>query len=125
MLRTHTCGELSEKYVGEAVALCGWIGSRRDHGKLIFIDLRDGYGITQIVFNPERDASLHKQGERLRSEYVVRVEGVVEKRPAGTENNKIATGRVEIHVKKLDILNGRNIYHVTDQNKILRRVRFL
>ena len=105
MLRTHTCGELSEKYVGEAVALCGWIGSRRDHGKLIFIDLRDGYGITQIVFNPERDASLHKQGERLRSEYVVRVEGVVEKRPAGTENNKIATGRVEIHVKKLDILN--------------------
>ena len=105
MLRTHNCGELSEKDIGKPVALCGWVGARRDHGQLIFIDLRDGYGITQIVFNPERDKALHKQGEMLRSEFVVRVEGTLERRPANTENDRIPTGRVEIIVTKIEVLN--------------------
>jgi len=105
MLRTHTCGELNEKDLGKAVAICGWVGGRRDHGNLIFIDLRDGYGITQIVFNPQLDAAIHKQGEELRSEFVVRVEGKVDKRPAGTENRKIPTGLIEVHATKIEILN--------------------
>jgi aspartyl-tRNA synthetase len=105
MLRTHTCGELREGDVGKSVMLCGWVGSRRDHGNLIFIDLRDGYGITQIVFNPQHDAALHKKGEELRAEFVVRVGGKVERRPAGTENDKIPTGAVEVRVDTIEVLN--------------------
>ena len=89
MLRTHTCGELDEKSIGKTVTLCGWVGSRRDHGNLIFIDVRDGYGLTQAVFNPQDGAELHAKAEELRSEFVVRVTGLVENRPAGTENPKL------------------------------------
>jgi aspartyl-tRNA synthetase len=105
MLRSATCGGLSAKDIGKKAELCGWVGSRRDHGGLIFIDLRDGYGMTQIVFNPAKKASLHKAAEDLRSEDVIRVEGEVTKRPDGTENLKIATGMVELIVEKLEILN--------------------
>ncbi|MBP7056277.1 MAG: aspartate--tRNA ligase [Candidatus Omnitrophica bacterium] len=105
MLRTHTCGELTIKDVGKAVTLCGWVGPRRDHGNIIFIDLRDGYGLTQIVFNPETDPEVHRTGEELRAEFVVRVAGKVEKRPDGTENAKLATGAIELHVKNIEILN--------------------
>lgn len=105
MLRTHTCGELRDKDLGKTVALCGWVGGRRDHGNLIFIDVRDGYGLTQVVFNPELGADLHKKGEELRPEFVVRIEGNVEKRPAGTENAKIATGLIEVAASKVEILN--------------------
>ncbi|HPM42732.1 MAG TPA: aspartate--tRNA ligase [Candidatus Omnitrophota bacterium] len=105
MLRTHTCGELTIKDVGKTVTLCGWVGPRRDHGNIIFIDLRDGYGLTQIVFNPETDPDVHKIGEELRAEFVVRVTGKIEKRPDGTENTKLATGAIELHVKNVEILN--------------------
>ncbi len=105
MLRTHTCGELTAKDIGKSVFLTGWVGSRRDHGNLIFIDLRDGYGITQIVFNPQHDAALHKKGEELRAEFVVRVGGKVERRPAGTANDKIPTGAIEVCVETLEVLN--------------------
>lgn len=105
MLRTNTCGELNEKDIGKTVALCGWVGSRRDHGNLIFIDLRDGYGLTQVVFNPKSHSEAHKEAEGLRSEFVVRVEGKVERRPAGSDNTKIATGLIEVHAEKIEILN--------------------
>ncbi len=105
MLRTHTCSELNEKNIGKTAKLCGWVASRRDHGSLIFIDLRDGYGITQIVFDPKTHPAVHKQAEGLRSEYVVMVEGIVESRPEGTNNEKIPTGKIEIRAQSLEILN--------------------
>ena len=105
MLRTHTCGELTDKDMGKAVELCGWVGSRRDHGNLIFIDLRDGYGITQVVFNPQTDAALHKKAGELRPEFVVRIEGEVENRPKGTENRKICTGLIEVRAASVEVLN--------------------
>ena len=105
MLRTHTCGELTNKDAGKSVALCGWVGSRRDHGNIIFIDLRDGYGLTQVVFNPQVKAEVHKIAEELRPEFVVRIEGKVALRPAGTENPKLKTGLVEVHAEKATILN--------------------
>ncbi|MBN1527338.1 MAG: aspartate--tRNA ligase [Candidatus Omnitrophica bacterium] len=105
MLRTHTCGELGEKDIGKAVTLCGWVGGRRDHGNLIFIDVRDGYGLTQIVFDPQLNAAVHRKGEELRAEFVVKVKGVVGKRPAGTENAKLATGMIEVRVADIEVLN--------------------
>jgi len=105
MLRTHTCGELTQKEVGKRVALCGWIDTRRDHGSLIFEDLRDRWGKTQLLFNPEENRQIHRSAERLRSEFVVRIEGVVQRRPEGTVNSKLATGEIEIHVDQLEVLN--------------------
>jgi len=105
MLRTHTCGELNEKYLGKAVTLCGWVASRRDHGNIIFIDLRDRYGLTQVVFDPQSNKEVHDIGESLRSEYVIRVDGKVERRPAGTDNDKMPTGKIEVRVEKIEILN--------------------
>ena len=105
MLRTHTCSELNEKNIGKTAKLCGWVASRRDHGSLIFIDLRDGYGITQIVFDPKTHPAVHKQAEGLRSEYVIMAEGIVESRPEGTNNEKIPTGKIEIRAQSLEILN--------------------
>ena len=105
MLRTHTCSELSEKDIGKAVKLCGWVGSRRDHGSLIFIDLRDAYGVTQIVFDPKTHPAAHKEAEGLRGEFVIRVEGAVESRPEGTSNDKIPTGKIEVRAQYIEILN--------------------
>jgi aspartyl-tRNA synthetase len=105
MLRTHTCGELNEKAAGKNVELCGWVGSRRDHGNIIFIDLRDAYGLTQIVFNPQVKAEVHDIAEELRPEFVVKVEGKVALRPDGTQNPKLKTGLIEVHVEKATILN--------------------
>lgn len=105
MLRTHTCSQLDEKYIGKTVRLCGWVGSRRDHGNLIFIDLRDGYGITQIVFDSKTHPAVHKEAEGLRGEFVVGVEGIVESRPEGTNNDKIPTGKIEVRAQSLEILN--------------------
>ncbi len=105
MLRTHTCSELNEKDIGKTVKLCGWVGSRRDHGSLIFIDLRDGYGLTQIVFDPKTHPALHKEAELLRGEFVIKVEGTVEARPDGTNNEKILTGKIEVRAGKIEILN--------------------
>ena len=75
MLRTHICGELTAKEIGKKVTLCGWVDSRRDHGNVIFIDVRDRWGKTQIVFNPEENKEAHKIAEKLRPEFVVKVEG--------------------------------------------------
>lgn len=103
--RTHTCGELTPKNVGQEVTLMGWVATRRDHGGLIFVDLRDRAGITQVVFNPEIDAKTHELGQELRSEWVLAIHGQVEKRPSGMENARLATGGIEIKVTSFEVLN--------------------
>lgn len=105
MLRTHTCGELNEKNIGEEVVLTGWVHSRRDHGELIFMDLRDAYGLSQIVFDPKHNRNIHTDAHDIRGEYVLKVHGKVRPRPAGTENKKISTGMIEIIADNIDILN--------------------
>lgn len=103
--RNHTCGCLGNKFEGQKVILSGWVNSRRDHGGLIFVDLRDRYGLTQIVSDPEHNKELHKVADRLRPEWVVRVEGKVRKRPPEMINPKLRTGKIEILIDKIDILN--------------------
>ncbi len=105
MKRTHHCSELRAEHVGAKVSLCGWVHVRRDHGGIVFIDLRDREGLTQVVFDPEHNAASAKLSHNLRSEYVVQVEGVVRKRPAGTENPKLPTGEIEVLAHSLTILN--------------------
>ncbi len=106
-LRTHTCGELTAKDAGKNVLLCGWVTSRRDHGGLIFIDLRDRYGLTQIVFEPS--CKDFKEAEHLGREYVIKVEGVVKKRKAGMENTKLKTGSIEVYISSLHTLNESDV----------------
>ncbi len=103
--RTHTCGELREKHIDEKVILNGWVDNRRDLGGVIFIDLRDRYGITQVVFEPSYNESAHETAKDLRNEFVISIEGKVRKRPEGTENPSIPTGFVDVMVDKLIILN--------------------
>jgi aspartyl-tRNA synthetase len=105
MLRTATCGELNKSSVGKEETLTGWVDTRRDHGNLIFVDLRDRWGITQIVLNPQANPEMHKKAESLRSEFVIRVKGKVAARPAGTVNSKIPTGEIELQAEELEILN--------------------
>jgi len=105
MLRTHTCGELIEKDKGKIVEFCGWVHRRRDHGGIIFIDLRDRYGLTQIKFDPKINKKAHQAGDNLRSEWVIRIKGDVRERPADMVNNKLKTGEIEVGVKELEILN--------------------
>ncbi|MBT7257126.1 MAG: aspartate--tRNA ligase, partial [Planctomycetaceae bacterium] len=103
MLRTHTCGELRTEQIDSEVTLCGWIDSSRDHGGAVFIDLRDRYGKTQVVFGPE--SGLVDEGSTLRNEDVILVVGKVSPRPDGTVNAKLPTGELEVRVTQLQILN--------------------
>jgi aspartyl-tRNA synthetase len=103
--RTKTCGQLRLEDVGKRVILAGWVRSYRDHGGLVFFDLRDREGITQLVFNPEKFPEAHKLAQVVRSEWVVAAEGVVKPRGEGLENPKLATGQIEVLVEKLEILN--------------------
>jgi aspartyl-tRNA synthetase len=105
LLKSHSCGELTEKHIGHEVILAGWVHRRRDHGGLIFIDLRDKEGIAQVVFNPETSKKAHKTANELRNEYVAKITGKVEKRPAGTENLKLPTGKIEVIASDIQILN--------------------
>ncbi len=105
MLRTHNCGQLSLSDVAKEVTLCGWVASRRDHGKLIFIDLRDRYGLTQAVFIPKESAAAYQEAQGLRNEFVVKITGLVNKRPENTINPKLPTGEIEILARDLEILN--------------------
>jgi len=100
--RTHTCGALREAQIGEAVRLSGWVHRVRDHGGVLFIDLRDHYGLTQVVADP--DSPAFKMAETVRSEWVIRVDGKVRKRPAGTENPELPTGQVEVYANEIEAL---------------------
>lgn len=106
MYKTHTCGELRSDHIGQTVTLAGWVNARRDHGGLIFLDLRDRWGLTQVVANPELSPEAHAGAARVRNEYVLRVTGVVRARLPGKENPKLATGHVELEVQQLDLLNA-------------------
>ncbi|MFC1612773.1 aspartate--tRNA ligase [Patescibacteria group bacterium] len=105
MLRTHTCGELNKKNKGEKVILCGWVNSRRDHGGLIFIDLRDKYGITQINFDPKNSKKAWTIADTTRNEFVIKVTGKTVMRPENMVNKKLATGEIEIEAKEIEILS--------------------
>ena len=105
MLRTISCGEVRKDHIGSRVELAGWVDRRRDHGNLIFIDLRDREGLVQVVFNPETAPEQHAVAERLRSEWVVQVGGLVRGRPEGAENPKLATGAIEVAAETLEVLN--------------------
>lgn len=109
MLRTNTCGELTGKDTGKSVVLCGWVDSRRDHGGIIFIDLRDRYGLTQVVFDPAHNKDSHKIAEKLGREYVIRAVGKVRSRKTGMENPKLHTGEIEIITDALEILNHSDV----------------
>lgn len=103
MLRSHTCSELTSDDIGREVSLCGWVATKRNHGGVIFIDLRDRYGITQVVFEPSVDTARAERAERLPRESTVRVKGVVRARPEGMANEKLATGAVEVEARELDV----------------------
>jgi aspartyl-tRNA synthetase len=103
-MRSHYCGDLNASHIGQAVELCGWVHRRRDHGGVIFVDLRDREGIVQVVYDPDVP-EIFAIAEQVRSEYVLRVHGVVRARPAGTENPNLATGQVEVLGKGLEVLN--------------------
>ena len=106
MIRTHSCNDLRKANVGDEVVLMGWVLRRRDHGGVIFIDLRDRWGLTQIVFNPETNLEAHAKAHQLRSEWVLAVRGKVEARPDDMANPKLATGEIEVMVNELRILNS-------------------
>jgi aspartyl-tRNA synthetase len=105
MYRTHTCGELRSEHTGQTVILAGWVHARRDHGSLIFLDLRDRYGLTQVVVDSSKVPDAHAIASAARSEYVLRVAGQVVQRSAETRNPELATGEVEVQVREIDILN--------------------
>ena len=100
--RSHTCGALRDGDIGQDVRLSGWCHRIRDHGGVLFIDLRDHYGLTQVVVDP--DSPAFKLAETLRSEWVVRIDGKVRKRPSGTENAELPTGQVEVYCKEIEVL---------------------
>ncbi|HOA82488.1 MAG TPA: aspartate--tRNA ligase [Thermodesulfovibrio thiophilus] len=109
MLRDKYCAEVKEDEIGKELRLSGWVFRRRDHGGLIFIDLRDRTGIVQIVFNPEFSIETHEKAHNLRSEYVIAVKGILRRRPEGTENPELMTGNVELWAQELEILSSSKV----------------
>jgi aspartyl-tRNA synthetase len=104
-LKSHSCGELRAEHEGQEVTLAGWVHRRRDHGSLIFIDLRDHDGIAQVVFNPKQAEEAHTVASEVRNEYVIQVRGRVGRRPPGTENRNMATGEIEVHAQSATLLS--------------------
>lgn len=118
MLRTHTCNDLTLKNVGQEVTLSGWVSNRRDHGWIIFIDLRDRYGLTQVVFDREFDATAHSTASDFRSEYVVQITGTVRSRPDGQANINLNTGDIEIIVSNtfMQFSQDQKLHHLNWMN---------
>ena len=123
--RTTYCGSVTEEYIGQTVTLNGWVQKRRDLGGLIFIDLRDREGVVQIVFNPDFSEEALKIADKVRSEYVIQVKGKVTKRDEKSVNDKIKTGKVEVQVSSIEILNESETppFSITDVNDIDENVR--
>ncbi len=124
-IRTHRCGELTSKQIGQTVVLNGWVQRRRDHGMVIFIDLRDRTGITQVVFNAERNLRCHQAAHTLRSECVVSVTGQVMARPDDSKNPDLATGEIEVFVDDVEILNEAKTppFLVDDDAEVTEAIR--
>jgi aspartyl-tRNA synthetase len=125
MLRTHTCGELKSSDTTKSVTLCGWVANRRDHGKLIFIDIRDRYGLTQVVFIPKESKEAYTLAQELRNEFVIKLTGAVNNRPKGTVNPKLATGEIEVLAQELEILNPSKTvpFEILDEVEITEEIR--
>ena len=129
--RTHDCGTLSDKHIGETVTLCGWVHTRRDHGGLIFVDLWDKYGMTQVVLNPQIDQLAHEHAQSIRCNYVIGIVGNVRARPDDMVNQKLKTGMIEVYVDELSILNPSETppispWETKDTSEALRlKYRFL
>src|ERR687896_150811 len=105
-MRTHRCGELRAEHAGTEVTLCGWVGRQRDHGGVLFVDLRDREGYVQVVFHPEENPAAHEVAEGLKAESVVRVVGEVRPRPEGTVNAGLPTGEVEVAAREVEVLSA-------------------
>ena len=105
MYKTHTCGELRATHANEKVILAGWVHRRRDHGGVIFLDLRDRYGIVQVTVNPNLSKETLATVDNVRMEWVLQITGTVHKRPAGMENSKMQTGEVEVIAESIEVLN--------------------
>ena len=125
MLKTHTCGDLRKKHVGSAVVLAGWVHRRRDHGGLIFLDLRDRYGLTQVVFNPDTSPEGYEVARGMRSEYVVRLHGLVQARPEGMANPDLGTGEIEVAVTAAEILNEAKTppFYINEESQVEESLR--
>lgn len=125
MKRTNMCAELNENNLNEKVFLCGWVNRTRDHGNLLFVDLRDRTGIIQIVFNSEKNLELHQSAKKLRSEYVVGVSGIVVKRTDETINANIKTGQIEVIANFLEIYNRSETppFMIDEEEKVTEELR--
>ncbi len=123
--RTHKCGDLRASDVGKTVTLMGWVHHRRDHGGLVFVDLRDRYGVTQVVFDPQLADKVHKQSHLIRSEWVLAVKGQVTQRPEGTVNPKIATGEIEVRCSEVKVLNEAQtpVFPIEDDVEVSEEAR--
>src|SRR5438093_1085307 len=126
MLRTHTCGEASASLAGKEVTLCGWVHRRRDHGQLTFIDLRDRYGLTQVVAHEKENAAAHAALGDARNEWVLRVRGTVRARPEGTKNPRLATGEVEVVATEVTVLNASKTppFYVNEETEVDENLRW-
>jgi len=125
MLKSHYCGELRKEHIKKTVTLAGWVDRRRDHGDLIFMDLRDRSGVAQVVFNPEISKKSHMIAEQCRSEFVLKVTGEVAPRPKGTENPKLPSGDIEVVVSNVEILNEAKTppFYINEETEVDEAVR--
>ena len=128
VLKSHSCGELRAEHDGQEVTLAGWVHRRRDHGSLIFVDLRDHEGIVQVVFSPKEAEEAHSVASEVRGEYVIQVKGMVGRRPPGTENRNMATGEVEVHARSATLLNLSKTppFYINEETEVedLLRLRY-
>ncbi|OQX87846.1 aspartate--tRNA ligase [candidate division KSB1 bacterium 4484_87] len=124
--RTHTCGELRAEHDGLTVTLTGWVDSRRDHGSLIFVVLRDVYGISQVVFDPSEDKQVYESARELKNEYVIKLTGKVRRRPEGMVNPNMATGEIEVVAQDVKILNRADVppFPIVDDVDASEELRF-
>ena len=122
-MRTHYCGQVTEQSIGQEVTVAGWVHRRRDHGGVIFVDLRDREGLLQVVFNPDA-AEVFKEAERLRNEFVVSVRGHVRARPGSTANANLASGKVELVAERVEVLNrSEPLPFQLDEDNVSEEVR--
>src|SRR5438132_1977527 len=126
MLRTHTCGEARASLAGKEVTLAGWVHTRRDHGELTFIDLRDRYGITQVVAHAKENPAAYKPLGKARHEWVLRVRGTVRARPEGTKNTNLPTGEIEVAASEIEVLNESKTppFYVNEETEVEETLRW-